>query len=100
MTQHRKLQDGINWRGRAAAFATVAVRPLVAAGAAGLLTAGMLTAAPMAGATSAGAAPAPHKSAALARAEATGFAGLHGGHGSGKAVGRGRVIRTAHPSAL
>ena len=100
MAQHRTLQAKVNWRRRATAFAAVVVRPLVAAGVAGLLTAVMLAAAPLAGAASAGAALAPHKSAALARAEATGFAGLHGGHGSGKAVGSSRVIRTAHAPVL
>ena len=100
MTAYRKHQAGINWRGRSAAFVAAAVRPPVAAGAAGVLAAGMLTAGVLAGAVQAGAAPAPHKSAAVARAEATGFAGLHGGHGSGKAVGRGRVIRTARPPVL
>lgn len=73
---------------------------MVAAGSAGVLAIGVLTAGVLAGAMPAGAASAPHKSAALARAEATGFAGLHGGHESGKAVGRGRVIRTAKPPVL
>ena len=39
------------------------------------------------------------KSAAYARAHATGF-GLRGGHGSGRAVGRSTVTRTAKPRAL
>jgi IPT/TIG domain len=100
MRKHRKLQAGISWRARSAAFVAVAVRPLVAAGSAGVLAVGMLTAAVLAGAVPAGAVPTPHKSAAVARAEATGFSGLHGGHGSGKSIGRGRVIRTAKPPVL
>jgi len=71
------------------------LRSLALAGAAGALVAGMLP-----GAVPAGAAPGPVKSAAVARAEATGFAGLHGGHASGKAVGRSRVTRTAKPPVL
>jgi hypothetical protein len=73
---------------------------LVAAGAAGLLAAGVLAPTASADAASASHQPLAHKSAALARAEATGFAGLKGGHGSGKAVGRSKVTRTARPPAL
>jgi IPT/TIG domain-containing protein len=99
MIKHRNHNENRMGR-RLAACAVGAARPLVAAGAAGMLAAAMLTAAALAGAAPAGAAPAPHKSAALARAEATGFAGLHGGHGSGKEVGRSRVTRTARPPVL
>ena len=51
---------------RLAARAVAAARPLIAAGAAGILAAGMLTAAVLAGAAPAGAAQAPHKAAAAA----------------------------------
>ena len=51
---------------RLAARAAAAARPLVAAGAAGILAAAMLTAAVLAGAAPAGAALAPHKPAAAA----------------------------------
>jgi hypothetical protein len=97
---HWKHQTGSHWRGRSAAIVAATARPLIAAGAAGILAAALLTTGVLAGATPAGAAPAPHKSAALARAKATGFAGLKGGHGSGKAVGRSRVTRTPKPPAL
>jgi hypothetical protein len=72
----------------------------MAAGAAGVLAVAMVTAGVLAGAAPAGASPTPPKSAALARAEATGFAGLHGGHASGKATGRSTVIRTARLPVL
>jgi hypothetical protein len=62
-----------------------------------MVVAGMLAGAVPAGAASVSA---PVKSAAVARAEATGHAGLRGGHGSGKAVGRSRVTRTAKPPVL
>jgi hypothetical protein len=64
-----------------------------------VLASGML-AAVLDGASAASTATVPHKSAALARTEATGFAGLHGGHASGMATARSRVIRTARPPAL
>src|SRR5712671_1343797 len=64
-----------------------------------VLAAGML-AAVLDGTSAARTVTAPHKSPALARAEATGFAGLHGGHGSGHATARSRVIRTAKTPAL
>jgi len=99
MTKHGEHQAG-SWRGRRAAIAAAAMRPLMAAGAAGVLAVAMVTAGVLAGAAPAGAAPAPPKSAALARAEATGFAGLHGGHASGKATGRSTVIRTARLPVL
>lgn len=99
MAQNRKHQAWIYWRRRSAALGAAA-RPLLAATAAAVLAGGMLTTAVLVGAAPAGAAQAPHKSAALARAEATGFAGLHGGHGSGRAAGRSRVTRTARPPRL
>ena len=99
MTKHRKCQAGPRWRGRPTALVAVSARSLAAAGAAGVLAVWML-AAGAAGAAAAGTAPVPHKSAAVARADATGFAGLHGGHGSGRAIGRSRVTRTARPRAL
>jgi hypothetical protein len=97
MTMHHKHQTRIHWGGRLATLTAALLRPLVAAGAAGILAAAMLGTGMLAGAAPAGATPAPHKSAALARAKASGFAGMHGGHASGKAVGRGRAIRTARP---
>ncbi len=61
---HRNQNE--NRVGRRLAACAVAARPLVAAGAAGILTAAMLTAAVLAGAAPAGAALAPHKAAAAA----------------------------------
>src|SRR5579859_4589058 len=43
--------------------------------------------------------PTGAKTVANARANATGFGG-HGGHGSGKAIGRSKVVRTAAPPVL
>ena len=97
---NREPRKRSHWRGRLAEIAAATLRPLAAAGAAGALAAAMLTASVLAGSEPAGAVPAPHKSMAVARAEATGFAGMHGGHGSGKALGRSRVSRTAKPPAL
>jgi hypothetical protein len=97
--KYRKLQIGIYGGARLGAFAAAARRPLAAVAATAVLAAGMLTAV-LAGTAAAGPAPVPHKSAALARAEATGFGGLHGGHASGKAAGHSRVARTVRPPQL
>jgi hypothetical protein len=64
-----------------------------------VLAAGML-AAVLDGTSAARTVTAPHKSPAVARAAASGFAGLHGGHGSGAATARSRAVRTAKPPAL
>jgi hypothetical protein len=88
MTKYRKVnfQRGIHW--------LLAVAAAVVA-----LAAGMVATVP-GGSAAASTASVPHKSAALARSQATGFAGLHGGKASGTAVGRSKVLRTARPLAL
>jgi hypothetical protein len=96
---HRNHQSGIHRRGQRACAAALA-RPLAAAGAAALVAVSVLAGAVPASAASHETASAPHKSAALARAEATGHLGGGGGHASGKAIGRGRAIRTAAPPVL
>src|SRR5438552_4026023 len=88
--------EGMKYRGFH--FQWRVVRLAAAAAAAVMLAAGML-AVVLDGTSAARAVTAPQKSAALARAEATGFAGLHGGHGSGVAAARSRVVRTAKPTA-
>ena len=101
MIKHRNHRTGTGRRQWQATARTAILRPLVLVGVTGALAVGM-----MAGAAPAGAAPAsamahaPAKSVALARAEATGHVGLRGGHGSGKAAGRGRAVRTATPPVL
>jgi hypothetical protein len=73
---------------------------LVVAVATALVLSGGMLAAVLDGTSAAGTVTVPHKSPSLARAQATGFAGLHGGHASGMATARGKVIRTARPAAL
>src|SRR5215469_15998132 len=107
MIKHRTPRRGAGRR--RSTVRTAILRPLALAGATAALIVGMMSATAPAGAApaqagaalaQAGPAPAPAKSAALARAKATGFAGLKGGHASGKAVGRSRVTRTARPPVL
>jgi hypothetical protein len=95
MTMHRNHRAETHRERQPATLRATILRPPMLAGLAGMLMAGMLS-----GTVAAGAASAPAKSAAVARAEATGYTGLHGGHRSGKAAGRFTVARTARPPGL